>query len=106
MEGFMMRGLDPIVPVCRWLHEPQPISYQPMWSGFPHRAGRCRPGGSRYLSPVGRSCNEKEGFTIWGGYPILPGVWWNLDGSIQHQSSRKIQRPLTWIWSADQLPIL
>ena len=30
IEGFLIRGWDPILPVWRWLHEPQPISNQPV----------------------------------------------------------------------------
>ena len=33
-----------MLPECRWFHEPQPISNQPVGLGFPHRAGRYRPG--------------------------------------------------------------
>ena len=59
MEGFTIRGVDSILPGCggastssrgatlaaRWLHEPQPISNQPVGLGFPHRPKRYRPGG-------------------------------------------------------------
>ena len=58
MEGFLNRGWEVILPGCggtlalargvtlaaRWLHEPQPISNQPAGLGFPHFAGRLRPG--------------------------------------------------------------
>ena len=45
MEGFLIRGWDSVVPGWRWLFfEPQPISDRPAWSGFPHHAGRFRPG--------------------------------------------------------------
>ena len=44
MEAILTRAWGPIVPGCRWLHDPQPISEQPMGVGFLHRAGRCRPG--------------------------------------------------------------
>ena len=33
---------------ARWLHEPQPISNQPVALGFPHLAGRYRPEGSAF----------------------------------------------------------
>ena len=57
MEGFLIRGYGDkniILPGCggtstlargatlavRWLHEPHPISNQPVGLGFPHPAGR------------------------------------------------------------------
>ena len=50
MEGFLIRAWDLNLPVsgatstmaggatlaARWLHEPQPISNQPVWLGFPY----------------------------------------------------------------------
>ena len=44
-EGVLFRGWDRILSGCRWLHEPQPISNQPVRLGFPHRVDRYRPGG-------------------------------------------------------------
>ena len=78
MEGFRIRGYDPILPGCgetstlargatlaaRWLHEPQPIRNQPVGLGFPHDAGRYRPGGSPFSSPGCWSCRGMEGFLI------------------------------------------
>ena len=66
MEGFPIRGWEIIFPGCggtsalargatlaaRWLHEPQPISNQPVWLGLPHRAGQYRPQGSSFSFPV------------------------------------------------------
>ena len=65
MEIFLIRGWENILPGCggtsalargvtlaaRWLHEPQPVSNHPVGLGFPHRAGRYRPGGSSFSSP-------------------------------------------------------
>ena len=62
MEGFLIWGWEHILPGCggtsalargatlaaRWLHEPQPISNHPVGLGFPHRAGRYRPGRSLF----------------------------------------------------------
>ena len=39
---------------ARWLHEPQPISNQPVGLGFPHRAGRIDPGDLHFRSQVVR----------------------------------------------------
>ena len=53
MKGCLIRGWDLNFPVggatstlaggatlaARWLHEPQPISNQPVGLGFPHRCG-------------------------------------------------------------------
>ena len=51
MEGFMIRGWIPTFPRCRWLHEPQPNSDQPVGLGFPHHAERYRLGGPSISSP-------------------------------------------------------
>ena len=44
MEAFLIREGDLTLPEWRWLYEPQPISNHPVGLGFPHRAGRFRPG--------------------------------------------------------------
>ena len=44
MQGFLTRKWYLILPTWRWLHEPEPISNQPVELGFPHRTGRYRPG--------------------------------------------------------------
>ena len=65
MEGFLNQGWERILPGCdgtsalargatraaRWLHEPQPINNHPVGLGFPHLAGRYRPGRSLFSSP-------------------------------------------------------
>ena len=80
MEEFLIRRWHLILPVsgapstlargatlaARWLREPQPISHQPVGLGFPHRAGRYRPGESPLSSPVCWSCRDIEGFLIRG----------------------------------------
>ena len=62
MEVFLTRGWELILPGCGrtaaltrgatlaalWLHEPQPISNQPMGLGFPHRAGQYQPRDSSF----------------------------------------------------------
>ena len=60
------------------LYDPQPISDRPVGLGFPHRAGRCRPGGTPFSSPACRSCSCMKGFLIREWKPILPGVRWLL----------------------------
>ena len=57
----------------RWLYEPQPISHQQVGLGFPHCAGRSRPGGSQFSSLICRSCKCMEGFLIREWDIILPG---------------------------------
>ena len=78
MGGFLTQGWELILPGCggtsalareatlaaRWLHEPQPISNQPVGLGFPHHAGRYRHGGSAFSSPGCWSCKHMEGFLI------------------------------------------
>ena len=87
MEGFLIQGSHIIFPRCggtstvargatlaaRWLHEPHPISNQRVGLGFPHPAGRYRPGGSLFSSPGCWSCSDMEGFLIRGWDPIFPG---------------------------------
>ena len=88
MEGFLIRGFDLNRPVsgatsalaggatlaARWLHEPQPISNQPVWLGFPHLAGKYRPGDPRFRPKVDEvSCRDMEGYLIQGQDPVLPG---------------------------------
>ena len=86
-EIFLIRGWALILPVsgatstlargatlaARWLHEPQPISNHPVGLGFPHPAGRYRPGGSAFSSPGCWSCRDMEGFLTRGWELILPG---------------------------------
>ena len=78
MEGFLIQGWEIILPgsggtsvlergatlAARWLHESQPISNYPVGFGFPHPAGRYRPGGSPSWSPGSWSCRDMEGFLI------------------------------------------
>ena len=85
MEGVLIRGWDLILPGCggtstlargatlavRWLHElPSTISQSGL--GFPHRAGRYRPGESLFLSPAWLRCRYMEVFLIRGWDLILP----------------------------------
>ena len=89
------------------IYEPQPISDKLMGLGFPHRAGRCRPGRSSLSSPgcwdcvirlsLGKlpvnlwqvvkrtntplitvGCRNTEGFMTRGWGSILPGCSENL----------------------------
>ena len=73
MEGLLIPGWDRILPGWRRPHEPQPISYQLVRFGFPHRAERYRPEGSAFLSPVCWSCRDMAGFLIRGWEIILAG---------------------------------
>ena len=76
MEGFLIRGWEIILPGCggtsalargatlaaRWLHEPQPISNQPVGLVFPQTAGRYRPGGSLFHPRVDRVVEKWKDF--------------------------------------------
>ena len=77
MEIFLNRGWDLTLPGWRWLHEPQPISNQPVGSGFPHCAGRCRPE-KPPLSSLGVLELQKymEVFLLRGLDHIFPGWHW------------------------------
>ena len=70
----MNRGWDPILPGLPSLYAPQPINDRPAGLGFPHRAGRCRPGRTRFSFPRCRSCRDVEGCMNRGWEPILPGL--------------------------------
>ena len=71
-ECVLFRGWNRTLPVCRWLHEPQPISNKPVALGFPHRAGRYRPGGPPFSSSVCWSGRCMKGFPIRGWNHIYP----------------------------------
>ena len=55
------------------MYDLQSISDRPAGLGFPHHAGRFRPGGSPFLSPGCRSCRRMEGFLNRGWGILLPG---------------------------------
>ena len=77
MEGFLMRGWELILPGCPGsMYDPQPISDRPLGLGFPHRAGRCRPGGSPFSSPGCRSCRRMERILIREWDSVVPGWRW------------------------------
>ena len=93
-----IRGWNHIAPGCgeistlfrgetlhaRGLHELLPIWNQSVGLGIPHLAGRYRPGGRPFLSPVDWSCRYMECSNP-GMAPYPLRVWRNPDGSIQHQ---------------------
>ena len=63
MEGFLIRRWNLVVPspgyggtsmLSHWANLPQPTKTQPVGLGFLYRVGRYRPGGSLFLSPIGR----------------------------------------------------
>ena len=56
----------------RRLHEPQPTMVYPQL-GYPHRAGRYRPGGKPLSFPMNWSRRHKEGVLFRGWDRILPG---------------------------------
>ena len=85
MKGFLIRGWNPILPgggrtltlargatlAARSLHEPLPISNQPVRLGFPHRAGDIDPRDLRVRLRVVAAVGM-EGFLIRGWKLILP----------------------------------
>ena len=58
---------------ARWLHEPQPISNQPVGLEFAHFTKRYRLEGSAFSSPESWSCRDMDGFLTRGWELILPG---------------------------------
>ena len=102
MYGFVIRGWELILPGCggtlalarratfaaRCLHEPHPISNHPVGLGFPHPAGRYRPGESPFSSPRSWSCRYMEAFLIMRGWePLRLGVCWLYVQSPANQRS-------------------
>ena len=53
---FLIQGLDLILPGWRWIHEPLPISNQPVRLKFPHRARRYGPGERSFFFLCCKSC--------------------------------------------------
>ena len=107
MEGFLTRGWEFILSGCggtaalargatlaaRWLHEPQSISNHPVGLGFPHPAGRYRPGGSAFTSPASWICRDIDGFLTRGWELILPGVRWLSTIPSQSASGTGVSTP-------------
>ena len=76
-KDFSSGDGNPSSPGCAGsMYDPQPVSNRPVGLGFPHRAGRFRPGESPSSSPGCRSCKGIEVFLIRGWEPIFPGVRW------------------------------
>ena len=64
-------GMGPYLPRVALAPRTQPISNQSVGLGFKHYAGRYRPGGLPFSSPVCSRCNCMEGFIIRGWDPII-----------------------------------
>ena len=75
---------------ARWLHESQPTINQPMGVGFPHLAGRYRPGGCLFSSLGCWSCRDTEEFIIRGWEPILSGFGLALCAPANQRSANGI----------------
>ena len=87
VDGFLMQRWHLIPPGCGAtstlsreatlatfsLHEPQPISNQPVGLGFPHLAGLYRPGGSAFSSTISESCTDVERFLMQRWLLMRPG---------------------------------
>ena len=107
MEGFLILAWDLNLPVsgatlavageatlaARWLHEPQSISNQPVWLGFPQRAEQYQPGGSPFSTlVVGVSCRDMERISDPGIRPHPPRVRRDL-GVVPRGNSRRALAP-------------
>ena len=64
---------------ARWFYEPQPITNRKMGGGFPHRTGRCRPGGLLLSSPGCWSCRCVARLSVSAMGPYPPRVPRDLD---------------------------
>ena len=115
---FLTRGWELIFPWCGgtstlsqgaplaacWLNEPQPISNHPVGLGFPHPAGRYRPGGSAFSSVASWSCGDMEGILSGDGKLSSPGVarprcWPEGQLSLRAGSMSPSQSAITqWGW--------
>ena len=77
LEDFLSRDGNLSSPGCAGiLYDSQSVSDRPVGLGFPHRAGRFRPGGSPFSSPRCGRCRCMEGFLIREWDPVLPGWRW------------------------------
>ena len=74
----------------RWLHDPKPISKKPDGLGFPHLAGRYRPGGPAFSSLSYWRYRDMERFLIRGWYFVLPGVRRELEVVPRGKSRRAL----------------
>ena len=106
MKGFLNRGWKRILPGCgrtsalshgatlaaRCIHEPQPISNHPVGLGFPHPAGRYRPGGSEFTFPGCWSCRDMDGFPTRGWEITLSGCGGTL-GVVPRGKPRRALAP-------------
>ena len=72
MEGFLIRGLDPILAGWRWLHEPQPISDQSKGLGFHTVRGGIDPGNHRFRPRCVGVVDAVKGFSSGEGPYHLP----------------------------------
>ena len=80
---------------ARWLHEPQPISDQPVGSRLPHRAELYRrPGGSRFTSPGCCSCRDMGGFLVRGWDHILPVCGGTSTKTVIHEPQSISDQPI------------
>ena len=71
-EECMNRGWGPILPGLSSLYARQPMSGRPVGLGISDRAGRCRPGRTRFSSPGCRNCRDMGGHMNRGWGPIPP----------------------------------
>ena len=118
MERFLIREWAIILPGCdrtaalargailaaRWLQEPQPISNHPVGLGFPHPAGRYRPGRPAFTSSVVRVVEIWKEFWSGDGNLSSPGAagprrWPERQLSPRAGSMSSSQSAITqWSW--------
>ena len=84
----LCRGWDRILSGCRWLHEPQSISNQPMGLEFPHRAGRYRPGGPSFCPRFDEIVDVWTDFRSGDGTISSPGGSTNPGLGCPHRMGR------------------
>ena len=74
MEGFLMRGWDPILPGVRWLYARSPANQRSaIGVGVSPPCGVILILDTPFPSPGRRSCRRIEVFLIWGYDPMFPG---------------------------------
>ena len=77
MEGFLIRGWEPILPGVRWLYVRSSANQRPAnGAGVSTPCGAVSTRGSPFSSPDCRSCRCMEGFLIRGWDPVVPGWRW------------------------------
>ena len=88
MEGFLIRGWDPIVLGWRWLYSRAPANQRSAsWTGVSTPCGTVSTRGITVFAPGCRSCRCMEGFLIRGWDFFVHGWRWRYSRAPVNQRS-------------------